>query len=298
MSSISFCKSVVEDILELVFKEKVGKVLIKPLFGLKRPAELKETGHGDSRPKQKKIGQHDILMDRIASLEQNLELVKNNLMFMSSERDHWRAAADLARKEGEKMARENNMLSIAKIELTEMVEEQGKVCTVLAGELMELVWSLSSRPDSSKDLQQVQMDRFCNLTRQVVEQFMGREEGVCKQEQADVKLACASLGTLVNFSGREECLAVMKGTEKGKILAEKVAELMCTCQDQNLMVLGCMYLANILRAEFKFQDCECILKPEGVMTLKVVVERWARGEKSRGIFQQVAKKLWVLLEID
>ena len=69
-------------------------------------------------------------------------------------------------------------------------------------------------------------------------------------------------------------------------------------QDENLMVLGCMFLANILRAEFKFQNCKCILKPEVVMTLKVVVERWARGEKSRGIFQQVAKKLWVLLEID
>ena len=70
-------------------------------------------------------------------------------------RDHWRAAADLARKEEEKMARDNNILIIANIELTDMVEEQGKVCTALAGELMELVWSLSSRPDSSKDLQQL-----------------------------------------------------------------------------------------------------------------------------------------------
>ena len=53
------------------------------------------------------------------------------------------------------MARDNNILIIANIELTDMVEEQGKVCTALAGELMELVWSLSSRPDSSKDLQQL-----------------------------------------------------------------------------------------------------------------------------------------------
>ena len=91
--------------------------------------------------------------------------------------------------------------------------------------------------DASQDLQQVQMERLCNLVRQGVEQFIGKEESVMKQEQVDVRLACASLGTIVNFSNGEEFLVVMKGTDEGKILVEKVAEMMCTCQDQNLMTL-------------------------------------------------------------
>jgi len=297
MSSISICGAVVKDILAMVLEDEKVKVITKPIFGVKRLADSKELEHGDFKSKQKKIEHQEILLNKIAVLEQNLDLVKNNLMFVSSERDHFRAAADLARKEGEKMARENNMLSIAKMELANMVEEQGKVCTVLAVELMEVVWSLSSRPDSSQDLQQVQMERFCNLVRQVVEQFIGKEEGVLKQEQVDIRLVCASLGTLVNFSGRKEFLVVMKGTEKGKILAEKVAEMMCSCQDQNLMTLGCMYLANILRAEFKFQDFASILRPEVVMALKAVVVRWAKGERTKSILEEVATKLGVLLDM-
>ena len=64
------------------------------------------------------------LLDKMSNkLEKDLEVVQNNLMFVSSERDHWRSAADLARKVGEKMVKENNKLSLAKMELTDMVEE-------------------------------------------------------------------------------------------------------------------------------------------------------------------------------
>ena len=38
--------------------------------------------------------------------------MENNLKFVPSERDHWRSATDLARKEGENMASENNQLSL------------------------------------------------------------------------------------------------------------------------------------------------------------------------------------------
>ena len=58
-----------------------------------------------------------------------------------------------------------------------------------------------------------------------------------------------------------------------------------------------MYLANILRAGFKFQDCESILKPEVVMALSAVVERWTRGERTRVCLQEVITKLRVLLDM-
>ena len=55
------------------------KVPIKPNFGIKRPPELKELGHNDFWPKQKKMGHQDMLLDKIANLEQNLELVQRYL---------------------------------------------------------------------------------------------------------------------------------------------------------------------------------------------------------------------------
>ena len=52
------------------------EVPIKPNFGIKRSPELKELGHNDFWPKQKRMGHQDTLLDKIANLEQNLELVQ------------------------------------------------------------------------------------------------------------------------------------------------------------------------------------------------------------------------------
>ena len=70
------------------------------------------------------------------------------------------------------------------MELTDIVGEQGRVCTVLAGKLVEFIWSLSSRTESCEGLQQVQLVTFCRLAMQVLEQFLGREGGRDEEEWA------------------------------------------------------------------------------------------------------------------
>ena len=129
-----------------------------------------------------------------------MQQVENNLKCLTSERDHWRLATDLARKEGEKMASENNQLGLANMELTDMVKEQTWVCTVLAGELVEYILSLSN--ESFEGLQHVQLVTFCRQSRQVVEHFMEREGGKQKQVQVqdEVRLVSAVLGSLISFS--------------------------------------------------------------------------------------------------
>ena len=292
-NSLSLCRAIVVELLSTVLGEEQGQVVIKPVFGNKRPAEFRTLGLVEA--KQMKVDKEKMMEDKIVKLEGELQLVENNLKFVTSERDHWRSATDLARKEGEKMARENNQLNLANMELTDMVEEQGRVCTVLAGELVEFIWSLSSRSESCEGLQQVQLVTFCRLARQVVEQFMGREGG--KQVQAEVRLVSAVLGSLINFSSRKEALVVLKTTEEGKLVVVQVGELMSSCQDQNLLQLGCMFLGNILRADLKFQSRESIIQPELVNTLQGVVGRLARGERTRLGLQQVATKFGVLLDM-
>lgn len=294
---MSVCRALVMDMLSTILGEEMGQVVIKPVFGTKRPAEFRTLGPMEAKQKKIEQEQEKVLVDKITKLERELQLVENNLKFVTSERDHWRSATDLARKEGEKMARENNQLSLANMELTDMVEEQGRVCTVLAGELVEFIWSLTSRPESYKDLQQFQLVTFCKLARQVVEQFMGREGQGGKQVQAEVKLVCAMLGSLINFSSREETLLVLLNTEEGKLLVEKVGEMMTRCDDQNMLQLGLMLLVNMFRADLKFQGSKNILHPELAQTLQGVVGRWARGERTRLGLKQVATKLGVLLEM-
>ena len=80
-----------------------------------------------------------MLVEKISKLEGVLQQVENNLKCVTSERDHWRLATDLARKEGEKMASENNQLDLANMDLTDMVKDQSWVCTVLDGELVEFM---------------------------------------------------------------------------------------------------------------------------------------------------------------
>ena len=75
---------------------------------------------------------------------------------------------------------------------------------------------------------------------------MGREGGRLRLDW------CLLCWTLINFSSKEEALVVLKTTEEGKLVVEKVGEMMSSCQDQNLLQLGCMFLANILRADRKF----------------------------------------------
>ena len=47
-----------------------------------------------------------------------------------------------------KLAKENSQLNLSNSELVDLVEEQGKICTVLSAELVELIWSLTSKPSA------------------------------------------------------------------------------------------------------------------------------------------------------
>ena len=81
------------------------------------------------------------------------------------------------------------------------------------------------------------------------------------------------------------------------MMVEKVGEIMSSCQDQNLLQLVCMFLADTIRAHRKFQSRENISQPEVVHTLQGVVGRLARVERTWFGLQQVATELGVLLDI-
>ena len=210
--------------------------------------------------------------------------MSTKLQVIGSDRDHWRQATEKARREGEHQAEENNKLSKTCSVLRGNAEEQDRVCSLLAAELVEVIWSLTS--DSAGGISvlgELQVASLCRVARQSVAQC-GEGASV-----AEVRLALGLLGCLVNLSGRRESLLVLLGTEEGRGLVQDICSLACLpTAEPKLVQLSMMVLTNLLGTEMPYCQ-QAVLSSKQQEGLRAAATKWCVGERGGGRLQGVGK---------
>ena len=91
-----------------------------------------------------KFQEDENLSKKIKSLQNEMKVLTSNLKFVSEERDHWRFAADEAKKEINSLAAQNYEMNLANMEMSKTLENQNKDCLELINHLMEMLWSSTS----------------------------------------------------------------------------------------------------------------------------------------------------------
>jgi len=294
---VDLCTSIVQEIIEKVFGKDTVSTVTKPTFIRKKYPDVDGVKSKKPRLADVNMGNENVLSEKISRLETEMQLLESNLKFVPNDRDHWRAATDLARNESEKLAKENSQLNLSNSELVDLVEEQGKICTVLSAELVEFIWSLTSKPSALGEIQQFQISSFCKLVKQVVDEFLLREESGGKQVKAETKLASAMLGTMINLSSHEKASLVILSTDEGNGVIQTVSKLVSTCKDQNILQLGFMFLVNLLKTNMQYKSLNEVIDTDLVTSLQTTVGRWSKSERSKMGLQKVASRLEVLLTL-
>jgi len=295
--AVDLCTSIVQEILVKVLGEDNVRAVTKPTFIRKKSPDVDGIKNKKLRLEDddKDVYKENVLFEKISRLETEMQLLENNLKFVSNDRDHWRAATDLARNESEKLAKENSQLNLSNSELVDLVEEQGKICTVLSAELVELIWSLTSKPSALGEIQQFQVSSFCKLVKQVVDQFLLREESGGTQVKAETKLTSAMIGTMINLSSHENASLVILSTYEGNSVVQTVSKMVSACKDQNILQLGFMFLVNILKTNMQHKSLSEVIDADLLGCLQTTVARWSKSERSKMGLQKVANRLEVLL---
>ena len=207
---------------------------------------------------------------------------------MSKERDQWRQSTEEARRSGEQLALENNRLSVESGELREMAEEQGRVCTLLAAELVEVIWTLTGG-SGREEMGMLQVTALCRIGSQAIQQC---SEAV---SPAELRLATGLLGCLVNLAGSREGLLMLLGTEEGCGVVVQACRLACSITtDMKLVELGMMLLANILGSEVKYGVQKTPFTPEMLEGVRAAAGRLSLGDRAGKGLQKVAKVVLAL----
>jgi len=252
--------------------------LLKPQFFAKRPAAA-------SLPLQAKVARGECESASIKRIEQQLKAVTSSLKFVSGERDHWRTATEEARKASERLAHENNRLAEESLELRGLAEEQGRACTLLAAELVEMVWSLTSNGPMVETLH---MSNLSRIAKQALAQ--ATTGSTSKEEQ---QLAIGLLGCLINLTGELEGLKVLMQTEDGREVLKTSCLVVINAKEPALAELGMMLLVNVLSAEYGLgtSSPKTTLGIDLMTKVGVAAGRWRVGERGRGSLVKVAANL-------
>ena len=186
------------------------------------------------------------------------------------------------------MALENNSLSVESGELREMAEEQGRVCTLLAAELVEVIWSLTGG-SGREEVGVLHVTALCRIARQAIQQC---SEAV---SPAELRLATGLLGCLVNLAASREGLLVLLGTDEGCGVAVQACSLACApTTDMKLVELGMMLLTNILGSEVKYGVLKTPFTPEMLEGVRAAAGRLSLGDRAGKRLQEVAKVVLAL----
>jgi len=234
---------------------------------------------------------------RFNELLGEISVIKNNLVYVTDERDHWRNVSDVARKEAEKLSNENYMLKNNNEELSDLVEEQSKVCTSLTFELMEIIWSLSSVGQSIEQIQQIQLIRFLKRLGAIVNQLLNGYNIPIRLDKSDAELISAIMGVLVNLSSSKYSLVIFLTSEEGRFVVVKVGELVSLCSERHVLRLGFMFLTNVLKGELKYRVNEKILSTEALKSITSVVRKSTKADMFNQKLQNVASRLEEMLDI-
>jgi len=255
----------------------------KPQFRAKRPASSMLPNPNS------KVARGECERASIKEMEEHLKAVTSSLKFVSGERDHWRAATEEARRTSERLAVENNRLAEESLELRNLSEEQGRACTLLAAELVEMVWSLTS----DRSMETIHTSNLAKIAKQGLAQVT-----VATASKEEKKLSVGLLGCLVNITGEVEGLKVLLQTESGRELLKTTCHLIIdTSADSSLAELAMMLLVNLLSAEHGLgtADPKTTLGIDLMTKVGVAAGRWRVGERGRGRLVEVATSLEVAL---
>jgi len=256
---------------------------LKPQFFAKRPASAPLLPHP-------KVARGECESASIKRIEQQLKAVTSSLKFVSGERDHWRTATEEARRASERLAHENNRLAEESLELRGLAEEQGKACTLLAAELVEMVWSLTSQGP----METLHISNLSRIAKQALAQ--ATTGSTPKEEQ---QLSIGLLGCLVNLTGELEGLKVLMQTEDGREVLRTSCLVVIHATEPTLAELAMMLLVNVLSSEHGLgtTDLKTILGVEFMTKVGVAAGRWRVGERGRGRLVEVAANLEAALAV-
>ena len=207
---------------------------VKPQFFAKRPASA------SALLPQAKVARGEQECSCSKKTEQQLKAVTSSLKFVSGERDHWRSATEEARRASERLAHENNKLAEESLELRGLAEEQGRACTILAAELVEMVWSLTS----NTSMETLHISNLSRIAKQALAQAT-----IASTSKEDQQLAVALLGCLVNLTGELEGLKVLLRTEDGREVLRTSCSLVINAAESSMAELAMMLLVNVLSSE-------------------------------------------------
>ena len=144
------------------------------------------------------------------------------------------------------------------MDLRGLAEEQGRACTLLAAELVEMVtsfcwfiftkdrtllqvWSLTS---NGLMVETLHMSNLSRIAKQALAQVT--TGSTSKEEQ---QLAIGLLGCLVNLTGELEGLKVLMQTEDGREVLKTSCLVVIHATEPALAELSMMLLVNVLSAE-------------------------------------------------
>lgn len=287
--SNDICRSLLEDIIEAVIHPPLSldtKQTIKPRFQSKRPTD------STSLPSNSKLTKLSSNSKNNENHQKQLDALSSSLNFITKERDHWLQVAEGARQDKERLALENNRLSLDCGDLEDTVEEQGRVCTLLASELVQIIWTLSgSSLGAVETLEQVQVLNICRITNQALVQYRDRSS------HEELPLVTGLLGCLINLSSSPNFISVFVQTEEGRGLVTEVCNLICLPNpDLKLLELSMMVVTNIVGCELGFCHREAdMLSLDSLRRLEVAVNKWRLAEKVRGQLKEVADRLGKIL---
>lgn len=94
---VDLCTSIVQEILVKVLGEDNVRAVTKPTFIRKKSPNVDGIKNKKLRLEDddKDVYKENVLFEKISRLETEMQLLENNLKFVSNDRDHWRAATDL-----------------------------------------------------------------------------------------------------------------------------------------------------------------------------------------------------------
>ena len=144
------------------------------------------------------------------------------------------------------------------MELRGLAEEQGRACTLLAAELVEMVitfclliitkdgtiWQVWSLTSNGPMVETLHMSNLSRIAKQALAQ--ATTGSTSKEEQ---QLAIGLLGCLINLTGELEGLKVLMQTEDGREVLKTSCLVVISAKEPALAELGMMLLVNVLSAE-------------------------------------------------
>merc|ERR1719334_1279676 len=108
---------------------------IKPKFHAKHP------------PKPSLAAPVNVAWPEDQQQSQQFRAMASRLEFLTSDRDMWRVRCGEARNLAERLAGDNNRLTLVCSEIEARVEGQARVSTLLTSQLVEVIWSFTGIPE-------------------------------------------------------------------------------------------------------------------------------------------------------